>query len=163
MILSNSSNLISFLLANFVWKSKAPSKVKTFACLVVRKKVNTHYMLQMRRTYKSLNPHSSVAILCKGSRKSIDHLFLHCLITLGDWHKLFSVANLDWVPPKSIGDMMIISFRGLQNSIRGKTLWQIACLTIPWIVLQERNVRIFEEKYKTKRMLWDLLHFYSSF
>ena len=37
--------------------------------------------------------------------------------------------------------MMIISFRGLGNSIRGKSLWKIACLALLWII--ERNARIF--------------------
>ena len=58
---------------------------------------------------------------------------------------------------------MIISFRGLRNSIRGKTLWHIACIIVLWVVWQERNVRIFEEKYRMEGMLWDLIHFYSSF
>ena len=58
---------------------------------------------------------------------------------------------------------MVISFRGLRNSIRGKTLWHIACLTVLWIVWQERNARIFEDKYQREGMSWDLLHFYSSF
>ena len=57
--------------------------------------------------------------------------------------------------------MMIISFRRLGNSIRGQTLWQIACLTLLWIMRQERNARIFEEKWRLEGMLWDLLHFYS--
>ena len=58
--------------------------------------------------------------------------------------------------------MMIIAFRGLGNSLRGKTLWRIACLTLLWIMWQERNVRIFEDKGRSKGMLWDLLFFYSS-
>lgn len=36
-----------------------------------------------------------------------------------------------------------------------------ACLTILWIVWQERNARIFEEKWRTEENLWDLLHFNS--
>ena len=57
-----------------------------------------------------------------GSGESVDHLFLHCLITLGLWYKLFSLVRMDWVPPRSICDMMIISLRGLGSSVRGKTL-----------------------------------------
>ena len=79
----------------------------------------------MRRPYKSFSPHC--CILCKESGESIDYLFLHYPITSGLWHKLFTVANLDWVPPRSIEDMIIISFRSLGNSIRGKTLRHIAC------------------------------------
>ena len=58
--------------------------------------------------------------------------------------------------------MMIINV-GLRNSIRGKTMWKIACLTLIWIVWQEGNVRIFEDKWRMLEMLWDLLHFFLCF
>ena len=58
--------------------------------------------------------------------------------------------------------MLVISFKGLGNSLRGKTLWQIACLTLIWMVWQERNNRIFEDKGRTEEMVWDLIRFYSS-
>ena len=142
LALSNFSNHVLFILAKFLWRSKAPSKVKAFAWLAVHGKVNTNNKLQLRRPYKSLCP--QWCMLCKGNGESIYHLFLHCPLTIGLWHKLFNLAGLDWVPPRSIEDMMIITFRGLGNSIRGKkTLWQIACLTLLWIVWQERNARIF--------------------
>ena len=131
-VLSKSLNLIPFLLANFDWKSKAPSKVKAFAWLVVRRKVNTNDMLQVRRSYKSLSAHW--CILYQGSGESIDHIFLHYLIMLGLWHKLFTIANMDWVPSRSIGDRLVILFRRLGNLIRGKTLWHNTCLTVLWIV-----------------------------
>ncbi|RVW31731.1 S phase cyclin A-associated protein in the endoplasmic reticulum [Vitis vinifera] len=41
--------------------------------------------------------------------------------------------GLAWVPPRSIEDMLVIAFKGLGNSLRGKTLWQIACLTLLWM------------------------------
>ena len=65
MVLSKPSNPIPFLSTNFVWKSKAPSKVKAFAWLVVHKKVNTNDMLQVRRPYKSLSSHW--CLLCRES------------------------------------------------------------------------------------------------
>ena len=68
---------------------------------------------------------------------------------------------MDWVPPRSICDMMTISFRGLGSSIRGCSLWQIACVIVSWIVWQERNARIFA-KWRAVKMLWDLLNFYTS-
>ena len=57
LAMSNYSNPTLFLLGNFLWKSKAPSKVKTFAWLVAHRKVNTNDMLQLKRPYKSLSPH----------------------------------------------------------------------------------------------------------
>ncbi|KAL6327159.1 hypothetical protein AAG906_015198 [Vitis piasezkii] len=112
------SNHVLFIMTKFLWRSKAPSKVKALAWLVVHGKVNTNDKLQLRRPYKSLC--SQWCILCKGNGESIDHLFLHCPLTIGLWHKLFNLAGLDWVPPRSIEDMMIIAFRGLENSIRDK-------------------------------------------
>ncbi|RVW64358.1 hypothetical protein CK203_047027 [Vitis vinifera] len=160
LALSKVSNPILFLPTKFLWSSKAPSKVKALAWLVVHGKVNTNDKLQLRRPYKSLCP--QWCILCKGNGELIDHLFLHCPITIGLWHKLFNLAGLAWVPPRSIVDMMVIAFKGLGNSLRGKTLWQIACLTLLWMVWQERNNRIFEDKGRTEEMLWDLLLFFSS-
>ena len=41
-------------------------------------------------------------------------------------------------------------------------MWQIACLSLIWFVWQERNARIFEDKERTERDVWDLFHFFSS-
>ena len=98
----------------------------------------------------------------KGNGEWIDHLFIHYPVTIGLWHKLFNLAGFAWVPPRSIVDMVVIAFKGLENSLRGKTLWQIVCLTLLWMVWQERNNTIFEDKGRTEEMLWDLLLFYSS-
>ncbi|RVX09324.1 LINE-1 retrotransposable element ORF2 protein [Vitis vinifera] len=147
-------------LTKFLWSSKVPSKVKALAWIVAHGKVNTNDKLQLRRPYKSLCP--QWCILCKGNGESIDHLFLLCPVTIGLWNKLFKLAGLDWVPPRSFEDMLVITFKGLGNSLRGKTLWQVACLTLVWIVWQERNNRIFEDKGRSEETLWDLILFYST-
>ncbi|KAJ9680549.1 hypothetical protein PVL29_019768 [Vitis rotundifolia] len=92
LALSKVSNPILFLPAKFLWSSKAPSKVKALAWVVAHGKVNTNDKLQLRRPYKSLCP--QWCILCKGNGESIDHLFLHCPVTIGLWHKLFNLAGL---------------------------------------------------------------------
>ncbi|RVW58950.1 Retrovirus-related Pol polyprotein from transposon RE1 [Vitis vinifera] len=158
--LSKDSNPLMFLPAKFLWSSKVPSKVKALAWLVAHGKVNTNDKLQLRRPYKALCP--QWCILCKGNGESIDHLFLHCPVTIGLWHRLFNLVGVIWVPPRSIEDMLVISFKGLGNSVRGKILWQIACLTLIWMVWQERNNRIFEDKGRTEEVVWDLIRFYSS-
>ena len=66
---------------NFVWKSQVSFKVKSFVWLVVHKKVNTNNMLQLRRPYKALS--LDIYKLCMEYRESIDHLFLHCPLTMG--------------------------------------------------------------------------------
>ncbi|RVW16749.1 hypothetical protein CK203_076445 [Vitis vinifera] len=104
LALSKVSNPILFLPAKFLWSSKAPSKVKALAWIVAHGKVNTNDKLQLRRPYKSLYP--QWCILCKGNGESIDHLFLHCPVTIGLWNKLFKLAGLVWVPPRSFEDML---------------------------------------------------------
>ncbi|RVX09397.1 GTP-binding protein TypA/BipA-like [Vitis vinifera] len=155
LALSKVSNPLLFLPAKFLWSSKVPSKVKTLAWLVAHGKVNTNDKLQLRRPYKALCP--QWCILCKGNGESIDHIFLHCPVTIGLWHRLFNLVGLVWVPLGSLEDMLVITFKGLGNSLRGKTLWQIACLTSIWMVWQERNNRIFEDKGRTEEMVWDLI------
>ena len=67
-----------------------------------------------------------------------------------------------WVSPRGIEDMFIIAFKGFGNSFKGKTLWRIVCLSLVWFVWQERNARIFENKERLEKELWDIFYFYSS-
>ncbi|RVX18809.1 hypothetical protein CK203_006872 [Vitis vinifera] len=56
---------------------------------------------------------------------------------------LFQSAKMDWVPPRSILDMMSINFNGFGSSKRGIALWQAANIALIRIVWWERNARIF--------------------
>lgn len=85
--------------------------------------------------------------------------FLHYLMTLELWHKIFGLTRLDWVPPISIIDMLTISFKSLSIIIRDKVLWQIVCLTLIRIVWQKINKRIFMEKLRTSEMVSNLFLF----
>ncbi|RVX15392.1 hypothetical protein CK203_009286 [Vitis vinifera] len=79
----------------FVWNSQVSFKVKAFVWLMAHKKQG----------------------------ESADHIFLHCSVSLGLWHRLFQLAKMDWVPPRSISDMMSINYKGFGNSKRGVVLW----------------------------------------
>ena len=59
--------------------------------------------------------------------------------------------------------MMIISYKGLGSTNRGKVLWQFACLALMSVVWWERNVRIFYDKARTSEGLWEIIHFLASF
>ena len=140
----------------FVWNSQVPFKVKSFVWLVAHKKVNTNDLLQLRRPYKALS--SDICKLCMHG-DSADHLFLHCSLTMGLWHKLFQLTKMDWVPPRSISNMMSINYKGFGLSKRGIVLWQDACIALIWVVWRERNARIFEDKARNSENLWDSIHF----
>ena len=121
---------------------------------MVLQNVNTNDMLQLRRSYKTLSP--DVCLLCMESGDMVDHIFLHCPLNLELWHRLFSLVHMDRVPPRSICDIMLISYKGLGSTNRGKVLWQFACLALMWVVWWERNARIFWDK--AIEGLWDIVH-----
>ena len=101
------SELQVFYPANFLWKSRVPSKVRAFVWLVVLKKVNINDMLQLRRSFKVLNP--DCCILCWRSSEMIDHLFLYYPIILGLCNRISSQGGMEWVPLGSICDTMVWS------------------------------------------------------
>ncbi|RVW69991.1 Transposon TX1 uncharacterized 149 kDa protein [Vitis vinifera] len=149
VFLLNSFGILKFL-----------SKVQSFIWLVAHKKVNTNDMLQVRRPYKALSP--DICILCMKHGESADHIFLHCSLTMGLWHRLFQLAKMDWVPPRSILDMMYIKFNGFGSSKRRIALWQAANIALIRIVWRERNARIFEDKARNSEFLWDSIVFLAS-
>ncbi|RVW23395.1 Transposon TX1 uncharacterized 149 kDa protein [Vitis vinifera] len=100
-----------------LWPLSSSGLFSSFIWLVAHKKVNTNDMLQVRRPYKALS--SDICILCMKHGESADHIFLHCSLTIGLWHRLFQLAKMDWVPPRSILDMMYIKFNGFGSSKRG--------------------------------------------
>ncbi|RVW80860.1 putative ribonuclease H protein [Vitis vinifera] len=145
----------------FVWNAQVPFKVKSFVWLVAHKKVNTNDLLQLRRPYKALSP--DICKLCMKHGETVDHLFLHCSLTIGLWHRLFQSAKMDWVSPRSISDMLASNFNGFGFSKRGIVLWQNACIALMWVVWRERNARIFEDKARNSEYLWDSICFLTSF
>ncbi|RVX23992.1 hypothetical protein CK203_000550 [Vitis vinifera] len=70
---------------------------------------------------------------------------------------LFQLAKMDWVPPRSISDMMSIKFKGFGTSKRGIVLWQVANIALIRVVWWERNARIFEDKQGIQSFFGTLL------
>ena len=53
---------------------------------------------------------------------------------------------MDWVPPRSISDMLSINYKGFGLFKRRIVLWQATCIALIWVVWWEINARIFEDK-----------------
>ena len=101
-------------------------------------------MQQLRRPYKAFSP--NVCKLCMEHGELVDHLFLHCPLTMGLWYILFRLAKMDWVPLRSICDMMTIKYKGLASSKRGLVLWQTACISLIWVVWRKEMLRFFRTR-----------------
>ena len=104
----------------------------------------------------------NICIRCMKHGESADHLFLHCSLTIGLWHRLFQLAKMDWIPPRSISNMMSIKFKGFGASKRGIVLWQAMSIALIRVVWWERNARIFEDKARNSKFLWDSIVFLTS-
>ena len=98
LALSQFSSLPPVFPTKFVWNSQVPFKVKSLVWLVVHKKININDLLQLRKPYKALSP--DICKLCMKHGETVDHLFLHCSLTTGLWHKLFQLVKTDWVPSR---------------------------------------------------------------
>ena len=47
--------------------------------------------------------------MCKESGELTNHLFFHCLVALGLWHRMFNLVGIDWVSPCAVVMMTISS------------------------------------------------------
>ena len=58
--------------------------------------------------------------------------------------------------------MISINYKGFRLSKRGIVLWQAACIALIWVVWQERNASICEDKARNLKNLWNSIHFLAS-
>ena len=93
--LTHSLNTTSFHLDKPIWKSKVPSKVKSFIWTVVLNRINTNDILQVRRPHKAISPY--VFVMCGANSESVSHLFLHCPVA--DFLCNFGTVGECWVCP----------------------------------------------------------------
>lgn len=73
----------------------------------------------------------------------VDNLFLHCSIALTLGNKLFGLAKIEWVPPRSVMEMLTIACQGFGGLPRENSLWGIAILMEISTIWWKRNARIF--------------------
>ena len=119
---------------------------------MANKKVNTNYLLRVRRSYKALSlDHCN---MYPRGRELINHFSLHCSMTLGLRHGLLKLATLDWVPPKSIKVWGVIS----------KPKYYGISLVLHWFRWYgEKEMQIFKDKCRSLGTIWNPIHLYSSF
>lgn len=123
-----------------VRKNIAPTKVKCFTWLVVRKACLTHEVLQKKGRVVVTR-----CFLCNETRETNNHLFLHCKFTAQLWNMFFSLTKTVWTMPEHTADLMSCWMkRGGSKS--QKKWWRIIPSCIWWSVWRERNGRCFEDK-----------------
>lgn len=111
---------ISHCPADFIWKSKVPSKVAIFLWVLYHGKTPTLDLLQHRGT-----PLGNRCYLCSQDEESCNHIFLHCSFAFKVWDRSVYRSSKSWVLPSStqalIWEWSQDSGDGLS---RGKELWR---------------------------------------
>ena len=107
---SPSPTSTSFMVANMIWRTKVPCKVRAFVWLVILGKLNTLEYLRTYRSNKSLNPHR--CIICLKDGVNNDHLFKPCSLAKCLWTRFFKIGGEEWVAPRRIGNFLFTNFRG---------------------------------------------------
>ncbi|KAK9266438.1 hypothetical protein L1049_007440 [Liquidambar formosana] len=143
-----------------IWKAIVPLKVKILAWSTAYKRTNTNDWVQRKRPSVCLSP--QWCVLCKKEGESVDHLFLHCDISIALWQRLFNLANLSWVRPQHSYSLLEVEFRGFSRSKRAKVLWNSVVLAIFWAIWIERNSRIFRDLVEEMDGVWDRVCFLAS-
>ncbi|XP_026383928.1 uncharacterized protein LOC113279448 [Papaver somniferum] len=126
-----------------VWNPKIPQKVVFFVwnlCFVAAPTMDTYKNSIM----------VNGCLLCKKAAKTNHHVFLHCETTRELWCFFLSGYSLQWVFQESVRDTIWEWKRkkGSQGSLKQR-IWDIIPFAFWWAVWLERNVRVFNGKYKT--------------
>lgn len=82
-------------------------------------------------------------VMYKGGRESVDHDFLYFLQPLALLCRLLGLARIDWVPPKRVEEMLILSCKCFVRLYWRRIFWCIASLILIWSIWWKRNARIF--------------------
>ncbi|CAN4098777.1 unnamed protein product [Withania somnifera] len=106
----------------------APTKVKCFSRLVVRKACLTHEALQKRELHLA-----STCPLCTEANETNNHPFLHCKVTSHFWSFFVTLAAPEMLDQK-----------GRKQKPKGMVENYPTCIW--WTIWMERNERIFKGK-----------------
>lgn len=67
-----------FLVSNFIWKAKAPLKIRGFVWTSTWGRINTNDMIRRRHLTMALS--LDICVMCRRRNEISTHLFLHCEI-----------------------------------------------------------------------------------
>lgn len=84
-----------------IWKTMAPSKVKCFSWLVVKKASLTLEAVKRRKILIASRCH-----LCKEAEEINSHLFLHCKVTSQVWALFIRLAREEQTAPEHTADVL---------------------------------------------------------
>lgn len=127
-----------------VWNRGNPSKVSFFLWSAVLDKIITLDHLQSGGWFLA-----NRCVLCWKEEESVDHLLMHCDMATMVWGFFLSHLKMSWVFPNHFHEFIsgwwIRDWEALPSII-----WTTFPGAIGWGLWNERNVRIFYDKTRSK-------------
>ncbi|KAM7477124.1 hypothetical protein LguiB_024367 [Lonicera macranthoides] len=108
--------------SSFIWKHGVPSKIKVFAWLALKGKVNTCDVIQKRRPAWCLSP--SWCVMCNQNDENIDHILLHCGFVRRIWTGLFEAFGVIGAIPRKWSEFIELRWYFDKGKNNQKVLWR---------------------------------------
>ena len=93
--------------------------------------------------------------LCCCNGELVDHLLLRCKFSHALWCEAFAVFGIQWVMPRLVSSFFFIKRDWFEKHF--STIWNMVPTCLMWLVWQECNARIFDDKERTLDHLKSLL------
>jgi hypothetical protein len=136
-----------------IWKSKALPKLKVFAWLLMKDRLNTRYLI-LRKNWKLDS--GPVSVMCGNqSLETRDHLFFECDFAKKCW----DFCSIQWDTSMTISQRFVSAI----TDFVGPCFMEVA-ICVAWNVWKERNGLIFNKttpsfgRWKVKCQSDVLLH-----
>ena len=133
-----------------IWSAKVPKRVSFISWTTANDGILTIDNL-VKRGQSLVNR----CCLCCYDGESANHLLLHCKFSHALWCKAFAMFGIQWVMSRSVNSFFFIQRNWFGRHL--STIWNMVPSRLMWLVQQERNTRIFEDKERTLDHLKSLL------
>ncbi|OVA09441.1 Reverse transcriptase zinc-binding domain [Macleaya cordata] len=130
-----------------VWCKDIPTKVSFFTWVAALNSIPTLDMLQRRG-----HPLCSICFLCGAETESDNHILMHCQLSFQIWLSFLEGFRMEWVMPGTILQLLSC-WEKRWNNIKENFVWKVMPFAIGWILWNERNARIFDNKIRGKEAL----------
>uniref|UniRef100_A0A0V0H9Q1 Putative ovule protein n=1 Tax=Solanum chacoense TaxID=4108 RepID=A0A0V0H9Q1_SOLCH len=120
-----------------IWKSMAPTKVKCFTWLVVKRACLTHHEVLQKKGRVVVTRY----FLCNETWETNNHLFLHCKFTTQLWNLFRSFTKTEWTMREHTADLM--SFWMRRGGGKSQEKWRRIIPSCIWWTVRKKKWEMF--------------------
>jgi hypothetical protein len=133
-----------------MWKMWAPPKIKLFIWLVYQNRIWTADRLAKRGW-----PNCGACPLCNQCLESVDHLLVHCRVSLRLWDKAKESFDIHSINTNAWAGLTFTEWWTLISSGQNRKGMTSLAMLIIWEIWNERNDRVFKNKRATSQVIFE--------